>query len=180
MLALTTAEVAAFTGLDEKSIRKDVEQGVVDVGSPPRFAERALVYFHARALFAFGLAADDRRRLFTVVADAIERHVATVELGRGWVLEVDRIAREVLGRVERFERWKALLVRSDDILAGEPAFPNSRLAVRHVGEMLLRGGNVVEIREDYPYLTDEDMEFAPLFATAYPRVGRPRDPNPSR
>jgi uncharacterized protein (DUF433 family) len=180
MFALTTAEASAFTGLDEKSIRKDVEQGVVDVGSPPRFAEHVLVYFHARARFAFGLSAEDRRRLFTVVADAIERHLATVELGTGWVLDVDRIAREVLGRVDRFERWKGSLVRSDDVLAGEPVFPNSRLAVRHVGAMITRGAEIDEIREDYPYLTDEDLEFAPLFAAAYPRVGRPRDSTPDR
>lgn len=180
MLALTTAEAAAFTGLDEKSIRKDVEQGVVEAGSPPRFAERALVYFRARALFAFALAAEDRRRLFTIVADAVERHLGTVELGRGWVLEVDRIAREVLDRIERFERWKTSITRSDEILGGEPVFPKSRLSVRHIGEMLLRGGDVAEIREDYPYLTDEDIEFAPLYATAYPRVGRPRDPTPPR
>lgn len=180
MLALTTAEAAAFTGLDEKSIRKDVEQGVVDAGSPPRFADNVLVYFHARALFAFALSAEDRRRLFAVVADAVERHIAKVELGRGWVLEVDRIARDVLGRVERFQHWKASLVRSDDILAGEPVFQDSRLSVRHVGEMLNRGGDVSEIREDYPYLSDEDVEFATLFAAAYPRVGRPRDPTPAR
>jgi hypothetical protein len=45
MLALTATEVAALTGLDERAIRKDLEHGIVEAGSPPRFSEVALVYF---------------------------------------------------------------------------------------------------------------------------------------
>jgi uncharacterized protein (DUF433 family) len=54
-------------------------------------------------------------------------------------------------------------------------FPKSRLAVRHVGGMLLRGASVDEVREDYPNLKDEDIEFSTIFMRAYPRVGRPRE-----
>ncbi|MCK6576113.1 DUF433 domain-containing protein [Myxococcota bacterium] len=53
-------------------------------------------------------------------------------------------------------------------------FPGSRLAVRHIGEMLARGADPAEVREDYPELTERDIEFARLFAVAYPRIGRPR------
>jgi uncharacterized protein (DUF433 family) len=60
------------------------------------------------------------------------------------------------------------------ILGGEPVFPGSRLAVRHVGEMLGRGGEPREIWEDYPYLTEEDLAFARLYTLAYPKMGRPR------
>ena len=77
-------------------------------------------------------------------------------------------------RIERFARWKKRLVIRDNILGGEPVFPNSRLAVRQVGEMALRGASVREILEDYPYLGEQDIEFAKQFVTAYPRVGRPR------
>lgn len=37
------------------------------------------------------------------------------------------------------------------------------------------GTSPKEVREDYPYLDDEDLEFATLYAVAYPRVGRPRE-----
>lgn len=30
-------------------------------------------------------------------------------------------------------------------------------------------------RVAYPYLKDEDIEFAPVYARAYPRMGRPRE-----
>lgn len=38
MMALTSAEAAAITGLDERAIRKDVEHGILDAN--PRHASR--------------------------------------------------------------------------------------------------------------------------------------------
>ena len=72
------------------------------------------------------------------------------------------------------EEWKGEVIVSETILGGEPVFPSTRLAVRHVGEMLRRGTERAEILEDYPYLTDQDLDFARLYAIAYPRIGRPR------
>ena len=63
----------------------------------------------------------------------------------------------------------------EDILGGEPVFPRSRLAVRHVGGVLMRGASVDEVREDYPTLTDEDLELSTIFTRAYPPMGRPRE-----
>jgi uncharacterized protein (DUF433 family) len=68
----------------------------------------------------------------------------------------------------RFEEWKAQLVTDDAILGGEPVFPKSRLAVRHVGQMLLRGASRDEVQEDYPYLSDRDLDFAEICAQATP------------
>lgn len=174
MLALTTTEAAALTGLDERAVRKDVEHGILDAGTPPRFAEVALVYLRACASFAFHLDARDRKRLYADIADALERGLARVDLGPGWTLDVAAVAADLRRRVADFEAWRSALVTRDDILGGEPVFPGSRLAVRHIGEMLARGADLAEVREDYPELTERDIEFARLFAVAYPRIGRPR------
>jgi uncharacterized protein (DUF433 family) len=66
-----------------------------------------------------------------------------------------------------FKAWKAKLVTSPDILGGETVFPASRLAVRHVGALVERG-RADEIREDYPYLSDEDIRFAHAYFLAFP------------
>lgn len=174
MIALTVNEVVALTGIDEKSVRKDVEQGVVQAMSPLRFAEGALVYFRARALFAFSLGTADRRSLYARINDALAMHSAQLELGRGWLLDIGAIAADTLDRAQRFDTWKRKIVVSDDILGGEPVFQGSRLAVRHVGQMIRRGISQDEIREDYPTLSDEDVEFSPIFSIAYPPMGRPR------
>lgn len=139
MLALTSTEAAALTGLDERAVRKDVEHGILDAGSPPRFAEVALVYFRACASFTFHLGAQDRKRLYGNIADALEAGRVSQDLGPGWTLDVAAVAADLRHRVAEFEAWREALVTRDDILGGEPVFPGSRLAVRHEGEMLARG-----------------------------------------
>lgn len=67
-----------------------------------------------------------------------------------------------------FEEWRSTLVTREDILGGEPVFPKSRLAVRHVGEMARRGASVDEIVADYPYLSRRDVEFARRFVAERP------------
>ena len=70
-------------------------------------------------------------------------------------------------RLELFEAWKAKLVTDDRILGGEPVFPKSRLAVRNIGKQLLKGVSAAELREEYPYLKDDDVEFARVYTLAY-------------
>ena len=65
--------------------------------------------------------------------------------------------------IKTFDEWKRELVECTKILGGEPVFPSSRLAVRHVGEMARRGASVEEIIQDYPYLSRQDVEFAKQF-----------------
>lgn len=77
--------------------------------------------------------------------------------------------------ISRFNQWKDTLVANPAIMGGETVFPNSRLTVRHVGTMLKRGESKEVIREDYPYLSEEDMEFALLYVIAYPSIGRPKN-----
>jgi len=174
MQSLTTREVSAFTGLDEKSIRKDVEQGIVEVQSPPRFATASLVYFYARSLFAFQLAPADRKNLHRMISEALAEGRSHLELGTGWTLDVGALEQQVRDRLDAFGTWKDTLVVDPEILGGEPVFPGSRLSVRHVGSMVLRGGDRSEILEDYPCLTEVDLDYASLYTLAYPKVGRPR------
>jgi len=180
MDALTTTEVVALTGLDEKLVRKDVEHNIVVRTSAKRFAEPALAYFLARARYAFDLSKPDRRSLYLMICAALENGRHDLALGPGWSLDLQRVLADHRDRRNAFMTWKERLVQSDDILSGEPVFPNSRLAVRHIGTMLRRGASVEEVREDYPYLTEQDLEFAKLYAVAYPKVGRPRAQGDSR
>jgi uncharacterized protein (DUF433 family) len=178
--ALTTAEVAALVGAEERAVRKDVEHGILGTASPPRFSFSALVYFRLIELLGFHLGTEDRRRLYGLVNDALAspKPQDTLEMGPAVQLKVGMVAREMAARIDQFTRWKQKLVTDDRILGGEPVFPRSRLSVRHIGALLRRGASPDEVRADYPYLSTEDMEFAALYAEAYPRVGRPREAGP--
>lgn len=173
-IALSALEVAALVELDEGRIRKDVEHGLFD---KPRFSIGDLVYFRIVALLGLQVGVDDRRKIHGLVEGAMRKRPTpeTIALSAVAELKVAGVAAEMKERVERFAAWKKTLVEDRSILGGEPVFPGSRTAVRQIGGLLLRGVPVREVREDYPHLSDDDIELAPLYAKAYPRVGRPRD-----
>jgi uncharacterized protein (DUF433 family) len=98
---------------------------------------------------------------------AARRPPSRIEFGPGLEVRLDRVTKDAGGKLTRFEAWKMKLVTDENILGGEPVFPKSRLAVRHVGGMLLQGAPVNEVREDYPNLKDEDIEFSTIFTRAY-------------
>lgn len=176
MTELTTSEVTALFDLDERRVRKDVEYGVFDrIESPPRFDLADVVYLYTVAGIGLELNVEDRKKLYRVIVAAMRsRKPPDVELGAYFVVKVDAAAHDVEARLSEFEKWKKKLVERDDVLGGEPAFPKSRLAVRHIGEMARRGASAEEITSDYPNLSKQDVEFARRFTAAYPRVGRPR------
>jgi uncharacterized protein (DUF433 family) len=175
---LTAAEVAALSGVDEGRVRKEVEYGIF---TRPSFEVADLVYFAVLDALGVQFGVEDRRKLHAVVAAAVgasvgRRRSAKAEISPVLELKLDPVAKEVESKLDRFEAWKKKrVVCTEKILGGEPTFPKSRLAVRHVGGMLLRGAPRSEVQEDYPYLEDEDFEFAPVYTRAYPRVGRPRE-----
>lgn len=172
----TAAEVSALTGLDERRVRKDVEYGVLG-SARPRFDLAALVYFRAVTQIGFELGVTDRRRLRAAIRKAMATKPRPKRLALSAIVALDLalVVEQVSFALNRFASWKKGLVTDDRVLGGEPVFPNTRLAVRRVGGMLLRGVPPVAVKEDYPYLRDEDLELAKLYTVAYPRLGRPRE-----
>jgi uncharacterized protein (DUF433 family) len=176
MTELTSTEVAALFDLDERRVRKDVEYGVFDrLDSPPRFDLAEVVYLYTVAGIGLELGVEDRKRLYRMIVAALRtKSPRVLELSAYVIVKLDSAVHDVEARLSDFEKWKKKLVEREDLLGGEPAFPKSRLAVRHIGEMARRGAPVEEITSDYPYLSKQDVEFAKRFVAAYPRVGRPR------
>jgi uncharacterized protein (DUF433 family) len=169
--AFTLPEAAALLDIPERQIRKEVEHGLFST----RLSFPALVYLRALRALGFDLGVDDRRKVFEIVAEAVRRDNDTVDVSPIVTLKLGELVKEIRAKVDRFSRWRAHLTTDRRVLGGEPVFPKSRLAVRQVGGMLERGASPQEIKEDYPYLKDEDLNFARLFVRAYPRVGRPRE-----
>jgi uncharacterized protein (DUF433 family) len=102
------------------------------------------------------------------------QQLSTLEFGKFFTLKVGAIGEELQILVDRFEAWKSGLVSNPEILGGEVVFPNSRLSVQRIGGSLERGETLAVLREDYPYLTDEDFDFARIYVKAYPKQGRPK------
>ena len=180
-LSLSPAEVSALLEVPERRVRKEVEHGLFP--SPPQMDFDMVVYLKVLDRIAeLEPPVEWRRRMLASIRKALMHgRLSAVsdefELVTGVLrLRLRTVAEEVSEQLIPFYRWRDSRVVSDPAtLGGEPAFRGTRLAVRRIGDAIAHGEDLDAIREDYPYLTAEDLEFAPRFARAYPRVGRPRE-----
>lgn len=174
--ALTVNEAVALLGVEERVVRKEVEYGLFGSESPPRFKLPALVYLRVLRELGLQTTVEERRRIYGLIDAAFTqvRRPLKVEVSPVLDLKLDAATNEVQSTLDRFETWKRTRVVIDsDIMGGEPVFANSRLTVRHIGGLALKGA-LEEIREDYPYLKSEDIALAKLYTVAYPKLGRRR------
>jgi uncharacterized protein (DUF433 family) len=176
----TAREASVLVELEEKAVRKEMEHRVLETKEPARLTFPALVYLRLlRELNEARLVPTVERRteLFRAIEKALSRRsqVKPLNLSHHLNVELQELVTELRSAIDRFDAWKTRLESDPDVLGGEIVFPNSRLSVRHVGGMLERGEARDAIREDYPYLTELDLDFAGLYVRAYPPRGRPRE-----
>jgi uncharacterized protein (DUF433 family) len=118
----------------------------------------------------------------TVHRNARFRSKWVAHLDREWskrinpVLTVnwDTLIEDVGPRIDLYRKGLKRIHADEQILGGEPVFKGTRLAVRHIGGMRVKGEPVESIIEDYPELTPDDVEFARLYDEAHPPLGRPK------
>jgi uncharacterized protein (DUF433 family) len=88
-------------------------------------------------------------------------------------LDFGRVRDDLTPRVDLYARGLSKIDEKPDTFGGEAVFKNTRLPVRHIGKMAANGEPVGYILEDYPYLSEDDVTFAKLYAEAHPNIGRP-------
>jgi uncharacterized protein (DUF433 family) len=79
--------------------------------------------------------------------------------------------------VERARRYVQLRDRfleiNPDVQGGEPVIRGTRVPIRGLAKQIEAGETPEVLREDYDYIDPDAFEFAPLWAAANPRRGRP-------
>jgi uncharacterized protein (DUF433 family) len=91
-----------------------------------------------------------------------------------------RLTSDLVDRLENADEYARLrdqLVESiPGIRGGEPVIRGTRVPVRSLAEQVNRGETLDVLREDYPDVPEEAFGFAPIWARANPRRGRPNRP----
>lgn len=91
-----------------------------------------------------------------------------------------RIGPEIEQAVQRARRYIELrerLVEVDpEVRGGEPVIKGTRVPVRSLARQIELGEKPEILRQEYPFLSEEAFELAPLWANANPRQGRPSRP----
>lgn len=179
-------ETAVLAGLSERALRNEVDRGILRPRRIARGRRRdlrlpagAILYLRLVRETPFSLTRTDRADLYRLLVDREERRggwtvagnalrsgIVTIDAAgpRRWLAERLRIYRRGLGR----------LASSPDVLGGEPVFAGTRISIRHVGRLALRGVETVELLADFPALTQDDITFARIYASMKPAPGRPR------
>jgi uncharacterized protein (DUF433 family) len=97
-----------------------------------------------------------------------------LELDDYLFIDIGKLAKDLAPRVDLYVEGLSRLEEREGVLGGEAVFRNTRLSVNHIGKMREGGESIEDIIADYPYLNENDVEFAHLYYRAHPMVGRPR------
>jgi uncharacterized protein (DUF433 family) len=73
-----------------------------------------------------------------------------------------------------YHQSRRRIILNPDILSGEPVFEGTRIPVAHIASLIAKGVDLAEIREDYPSLSEPDLQFAAICAKMKPSRGRSR------
>lgn len=177
--ALSRREAAELAGTTLSAVNKAIEQKVV---RPRRRGGRGLL--SPEDVAALRLLSEMR----VVLPVAVKRRVAEWARGgpaAGATLELDgvllvRAGSEMAEAAERARHYvsvrQRLVESTSEVRGGEPVFRGTRVPVRGLARQIELGETREVLREDYPFLPEEAFEFAPLWARAHPRQGRPPSP----
>ena len=146
------------------ALRKKAFEELEDLIAP---SGRRHFYEHlnAEALLAATLTRDRPSQLF----GACDR----LKLDDYLFIDIAKVVEDLAARVDLYAKGLTHIEEKEGVLGGEAVFKNTRLSVNHIGKMREGGEAIAEIIEDYPYLRQDDIEFARLYFKAHPVLGRP-------
>jgi uncharacterized protein (DUF433 family) len=179
-MAYTPQEVAAMSGAPLSVIQKAVTTGRIPARTDRRTRRRRL---DDAALLAFALIQALPQEVHVSPADAyrlinqseLSPMDMTGDLIIGDLVRID--AGKALGparqRMRLYERARDLIVSDPDIMGGTPVIRGTRITAQAILGRINAGDSIASILEDYPYLDQETVEAAALYAKANPPRGRP-------
>jgi len=195
------SEAAALVGRPVRQIRSEVERVAADTTRSTgvivwagtkrrhyRVTPRGLVYLQfVHELNAQGISLRPKarqdiltmieksgRRTRSITGVRSERYRVTLEGAIPTHFDLSGIYDEVSTLVRRYRRGRDSVERRADIMGGEAIFRGTRIPVQHIVDLIHRGVSVEELREDYPALSEDALEYARVRAAAGRRPGRPR------
>jgi len=171
---LTIPEAAFVSGLTARDINREIDAGIIGVGGRSERKLRGGDIFYLFVIKDVRTQLDPalRRSMRKAIVDAAVAHQREAKVLH-FVFRIDGIRDDLLGRFEALERSKQdNIERRKDVLGGEPVIKGTRIAARHIADLVKRGASHAEIRDDLD-LTDAQIEAALVFDRTSPKRGRP-------
>jgi uncharacterized protein (DUF433 family) len=171
---LTIPEAAFVSGLTVRDINREIDARIISVGGRSERKLRGAELFYLSAVKEVRTQLDPalRKSMRKAIVDAAGAHKREAKVHH-FVFLIDGIRNDLLGPFEALERSKHDYIESrKNIVGGEPVIKGTRIAARHVADLVKRGAMWAEIRDDLD-LTDAQIEAAVVFDRTSPKRGRP-------
>ncbi len=173
--AFTANEAASVTRVPLKQVHRIIDAGLLSGRVETRagarmISGRALVGLRLAHLTADTLTLEARRRIIGRVlaepaANSVQDDAVTVA--------VEPIAADVDEGLHQLDLAKAMVKSDPATMGGAPCFTGTRIPVHDIADMLANGDTAEGLAAAYPQLCVDRVRLASIYATAYPRKGRP-------
>jgi uncharacterized protein (DUF433 family) len=175
----TATEAAVLTRLPLKSVNNAIDKKTVPAiigeraGQPIRLLDlRGLMSLSLERRYVDRFAPELRREM----SEALEGEPrSTLSLDGGSIkIDLREPRRELAESLRQLRRARQLVVSDQGIMGGAPVFRGTRVPVHMIADILALGETEEVMLESYPSITVEMLRLAPVYASAYPLMGRPR------
>ena len=169
-------EAACVTGIPVKQVHRIIDARFLDGAARESGRARAV---HRTGLVGLKLAHEtadlvtrEGRRL--LVRYLLDRPDARTARMGGLAVDLRPIRRDVRNGLAKLARARAMVRCDNAVLSGTPCIRGTRIPVHYVADMLANGDSPDAIGEAFPQLGEDRIALAALYASAYPRRGRPK------
>jgi uncharacterized protein (DUF433 family) len=77
-------------------------------------------------------------------------------------------------KLDEVAKADELVTTNPDVMGGAPVFRGTRVPIENVLASLDEGMTLAQVREHYPFVTDELVTAARVYQRVHPRRGRPK------
>jgi uncharacterized protein (DUF433 family) len=172
---MTANEAASVTGVPLRQVHRIIDAGLLDGAVKRRrsarlLARNALVGLKLAHETADVLTLESRR---SVVAASIRRPRRSMIHADLVVVDARPAARAVRSGLVQLSKARRIVSSAPGVLGGTPVVKGTRIPVHDIADMLANGDAAAAILRAYPQLDKDRLRLAAVYASAYPRRGRP-------
>src|SRR5712692_215771 len=175
VMLMTANEAASVTGVPVRQVHRIIDAGLLEGAVKRRRSARLLA---PKALVGLRLAHETADMLTpasrrAVVAASIRRPRQSMIRTDVIVVDTRQAAQAVRTGLGQLTKARRVVSQAPGVLGGTPVFKGTRIPVHDIAEMLANGDAPAAIVRAYPQLDRDRVRLAAVYATAYPRRGRP-------
>lgn len=172
---MTANEAAWVTGVPLRQVHRIIDAGLLEGAVKRRrnarlLARNALVGLKLAHQTADVLTPKSRR---SIVETSIRRPRQSMIRADPVVVDVRPAALAVRTGLVQLSKARRIVSSAPGVLGGTPVVKGTRIPVHDIADMLANGDTPNAIVEAYPQLDRDRVRLAAVYASAYPRRGRP-------